>query len=133
MAMSGPQCRAARALIGWSQDQLVGASKVAKATIANFEAGRRLPYDRTLTDLQRALESAGIIFVDENGEGLGVRLRKTVARMSEQIAEADAAADVAASGDASPEKGMAMLRQGLAENDAKTLREKRRKARARGK
>ena len=77
MALSPAQCRAARALIGWSQDQLADASKVAKATIANFELGKRAPYDRTLNDLQAALEAAGVIFVDENGEGPGVRLRKS--------------------------------------------------------
>jgi len=76
MPMSPAQCRAARALIGWSQDQLSSASKVAKATIANFEAAKRSPYDRTLADLQAALEAAGVIFVAENGEGPGVRLRK---------------------------------------------------------
>lgn len=70
------QCRAARALIAWSQDDLSAASKVAKATIANFEAGKRAPYPRTLDDIQAALESAGVIFVAENGEGPGVRLRK---------------------------------------------------------
>ena len=76
MAISPAQCRAGRALIGWSQDQLAVASKVAKATIANFELGKRTPYDRTLADLHAALEAAGVIFVAENGEGPGVRLRK---------------------------------------------------------
>ena len=74
--MTPGQCRAARALIGWSQDQLADASKVAKATIANFELAKRTPYDRTLDDMRLALEAAGVIFVDENGEGPGVRLRK---------------------------------------------------------
>lgn len=32
--------------------------------------------DRTVAALQAALEVAGVIFIDENGEGLGVRLRK---------------------------------------------------------
>ncbi|RWM66957.1 MULTISPECIES: helix-turn-helix transcriptional regulator [Mesorhizobium] len=77
MGISSPQCRAGRALIGWSQDQLATASKVAKATIANFEAGRRAPYDRTLLDIQSALESAGVIFIAENGDGPGVRLKKS--------------------------------------------------------
>jgi transcriptional regulator with XRE-family HTH domain len=76
MSLSAAQCRAARALIAWSQDQLASASKVAKATIANFEAGKRAPYDRTLADLRTALESAGVIFVEENGDGPGVRLAK---------------------------------------------------------
>ncbi|RWH94018.1 MAG: XRE family transcriptional regulator [Mesorhizobium sp.] len=76
MGISSAQCRAGRALIGWSQDQLAMAAKVAKATIANFEAGKRAPYDRTLLDLQTALEACGVIFLAENGEGPGVRLRK---------------------------------------------------------
>jgi len=76
MSLSPAQCRAARALIAWSQDELSGASKVAKATIANFEAGKREPYQRTLDDLQEALESAGVEFLAENGGGPGVRLRK---------------------------------------------------------
>lgn len=76
MSISAGQCRAARALIGWSQDQLSTASKVAKATIANFETGKRTPYDRTLDDIEAALQGAGVIFVAENGEGPGVRLRK---------------------------------------------------------
>jgi transcriptional regulator with XRE-family HTH domain len=70
-----PQCRAARALLGWSQDQLEAASKVAKKTIADFERGARSPYPRTLADLRRALEVAGIEFIAENGGGAGVRLR----------------------------------------------------------
>lgn len=76
MSLTAAQCRAARALIGWSQDKLATESKVAKATIANFEANRRTPYDRTLADLHATLESAGVIFVAENGEGPGVRLKK---------------------------------------------------------
>lgn len=76
MPVSPAQCRAARALIGWSQGQLAEASSVAKATIANFEAGKREPYARTLEDLRRALEAAGVEFIPENGGGPGVRLRK---------------------------------------------------------
>lgn len=79
MSFSAAQCRAARALIGWSQDKLATASKVAKATIANFEANRRAPYDRTLADLRATLEAAGVIFQGD-GEtidgGPGVRLRR---------------------------------------------------------
>lgn len=76
MAITSAQCRAARALIAWSQDQLAVSSRVAKATIANFEAGKRTPYDRTLADIRAALERAGVEFIPENGGGAGVRLRK---------------------------------------------------------
>ncbi|MER9278767.1 helix-turn-helix transcriptional regulator [Mesorhizobium sp. M0522] len=77
MELSPAQCRAARALLDWSQAQLSSASKVATKTLADFERGKRTPYDRTLADIRAALEAAGVIFVDENGEGPGVRLRKS--------------------------------------------------------
>jgi transcriptional regulator with XRE-family HTH domain len=70
------QCRAARALIDWSREQLAKASKVGLRTIVDFERGAREPREITKDALRRALESAGVIFVDENGEGRGVRLRK---------------------------------------------------------
>lgn len=76
MSLNAAQCRAARALIGWSQDKLAKESRVAKATIANFEAERRSPYERTLDDLKAALEMAGVEFISENGGGAGVRLKK---------------------------------------------------------
>lgn len=76
MIISAAQCRAARALLAWSQDALVAASKVTKSTIANFEGEKRQPFDRTLSDIRDAFEGAGVIFIDENGEGPGVRLRK---------------------------------------------------------
>ena len=76
MPLTPAQCRAARALLNWSQAQLAEASKIATKTIANFELGKRQPHDRTLDDLRDALEAAGVIFVAENGDGPGVRLRK---------------------------------------------------------
>ena len=76
MSLTREQCRAARALLGWTQDQLAAASKVAKKTIADFEIGKRMPFDRTLVDIRRATEDAGVIFIPENGEGAGVRLVK---------------------------------------------------------
>ena len=76
MYLDAAQCRAARALLVWSQDKLARESKVAKTTIADFERYRHTPYDRTLRDLQEALEAGGVEFIPENGGGAGVRLRK---------------------------------------------------------
>ncbi|PRH86940.1 transcriptional regulator [Labrys okinawensis] len=76
MSLLPSQCRAARGLLGWSQAQLSAASKVAPATLANFELGKRTPMPNNLAAIRGALETAGVIFVDENGEGPGVRLRK---------------------------------------------------------
>ena len=72
------QLKAARALIGWSQERLATASGVSVPTIKRLEAvdgplgGRNSTGQRLIA----ALEAAGVIFIDENGEGPGVRLRK---------------------------------------------------------
>jgi len=76
MSITPDQCRAARGLVAWSQSQLAAAAKVSRATLAEFEAGNRVPYDRTIADIKGALESVGCIFIEGNGEGPGVRLRK---------------------------------------------------------
>jgi len=60
--MTPEQCRAARALANISQEQLAEAAEVAKATIANFEVGKRTPYKRTLAAIQTALEAQGVRF-----------------------------------------------------------------------
>jgi transcriptional regulator with XRE-family HTH domain len=73
------QSRAARALLNWSRNDLSARCGVSMASLADFEAGKRTPYDRTLADIRKTFEDAGVIFIAENGEGPGVRLRKTTA------------------------------------------------------
>jgi len=75
MSLTSAQCRAARGLLGWSQADLSAASKTATKTIADFERGARVPYPRTLGDVRGALENAGVIFIEQNGGGPGVRLK----------------------------------------------------------
>ncbi|TPL21152.1 helix-turn-helix transcriptional regulator [Mesorhizobium sp. B2-4-9] len=74
--MNPAQCRAARALLNWSQQELADASKIGNATIRNFEAGRSEPQHATLVVLRRTFEGAGVVFIDANGDGAGVRLKK---------------------------------------------------------
>jgi|HubBroStandDraft_6_1064221.scaffolds.fasta_scaffold2767950_1 transcriptional regulator with XRE-family HTH domain len=65
-------------MLGWSQDQLAAAAKVAKATLANFELNKSVPYPRTLEDIKAALQSAGVVFLDDEQMvfgGPGVRLK----------------------------------------------------------
>jgi transcriptional regulator with XRE-family HTH domain len=74
--MDAAQCRAARALLGISQDDLANCAKVGKRTIASFETGQHQVTPRTLAALVDALEEQGVVFLPENGNGPGVALRK---------------------------------------------------------
>ncbi|MDR6954909.1 putative transcriptional regulator [Ancylobacter sp. 3268] len=70
------QIRGARAMLGMTQAALAAAAGISTTALNNIERGAADPKASTLTAIQRALESAGVIFVAENGEGPGVRLRK---------------------------------------------------------
>jgi transcriptional regulator with XRE-family HTH domain len=76
MSLTPAQCRAARGLLDWSQAKLAGAAKVGLSTVKGFEGGRSMPVRHNLAAIRAALEAAGVIFVEENAEGPGVRLRK---------------------------------------------------------
>jgi transcriptional regulator with XRE-family HTH domain len=79
MSISSEQSKAARALIGWSRRELAEASQVAERTLIDFERGARAPHRRTLTDLRRALEEAGVVFIDQSEEsGPGVKLKDPI-------------------------------------------------------
>jgi transcriptional regulator with XRE-family HTH domain len=71
------QIRAARSLLRWTTNDLAQASGVSVATIKRFEAQDGIPagQPRTLQDLMRALEVAGIEFIGTPENGPGVRLR----------------------------------------------------------
>jgi transcriptional regulator with XRE-family HTH domain len=69
------QCRAARGLIDWSQMELAERAGVGIVTIRQLEAGSHAPRRATLDVVRRALEAAGVEFIEENGGGPGVRLR----------------------------------------------------------
>ncbi|RTM12094.1 MAG: transcriptional regulator [Bradyrhizobiaceae bacterium] len=72
------QVKAARSLLGWSQDDLAAAAKVSIPTIKRLEAsdGPLGGRAETTTKILTALTAAGILFIEENGGGVGVRLRK---------------------------------------------------------
>jgi predicted transcriptional regulator len=72
------QLKAARTLVGWSQENLAKAARVSLPTIKRLEAAEGLLGGRNATALKirTALERAGIQFIDENGGGPGARLRK---------------------------------------------------------
>jgi transcriptional regulator with XRE-family HTH domain len=70
------QSRAARGLVDWSQSDLGGRSNLSESTVRDFEKGRRIPGPNNLAAIRAAFEAAGVIIIEENGEGPGVRLRK---------------------------------------------------------
>ena len=70
--LNARQIRAARAWLGISQDDLAEASLVSKRTIAGIELGQSAN-DRTLRDIQQALEDRGIEFIFDDGVAAGVR------------------------------------------------------------
>jgi transcriptional regulator with XRE-family HTH domain len=74
--MTPGQCRAARGLLDWTQQELADRAGVGIVTVRQLEAGTTEPRRATLEVVRRALSSAGIEFLDENGGGPGVRLRK---------------------------------------------------------
>jgi ribosome-binding protein aMBF1 (putative translation factor) len=76
--VAGFQIRAARAVLGWSAEDLARASAVSLRTIRRAELSD-VHTNMTVANEQavrRALEAAGVEFLDENGGGPGVRLRK---------------------------------------------------------
>jgi len=74
------QCRAARGLLGWNQQELARQAGVGIVTVHQLETGVSQPRRATLDVIRRALESAGVEFT--NGEQPGVRLTKVAAAHS---------------------------------------------------
>ena len=76
--LTSEQIRAARALVRWSAEDLSRHSAVSLRTIrrAELAEGKTAMTTANNEALRWALESAGVEFIDENGGGPGVRLRK---------------------------------------------------------
>lgn len=65
----------ARAALDLGVRELAERADVSTNTVTRFERGESL-YPRTVETIRAALEAAGVLFIDQNGEGPGVRLRK---------------------------------------------------------
>ncbi len=77
-ALTSSQIRAGRALLRWSADDLARESALGINTIRRAELAEDKTSLTVVNDLavRRALEAAGVEFIDENGGGPGVRLRQ---------------------------------------------------------
>ena len=74
--MTPSQCRAARALLEMNQSTLAQNAGLGLSTIVDFEKDRRQVSVDAVKAIKAALEREGIAFIEENGGGEGVRLRK---------------------------------------------------------
>ncbi|ACK50481.1 transcriptional regulator, XRE family [Methylocella silvestris BL2] len=133
MAATIRQIKAARALLGWSQADLAKASGISEPTIWRLEAADGALGGRANTGVKivAALEAAGVIFVEENGEGPGVRLKKqppAPAELTEKIEALGAkAASLDVAGRPSPQKAMNQMTKALVENEKTKLKNQRAK------
>jgi hypothetical protein len=76
--LTSAQMRAARALIRWTAEDLARETALSVTTIRRAELTEEETSMTTANDLavRRALEAAGIEFIEDNGGGEGVRFRK---------------------------------------------------------
>jgi hypothetical protein len=76
--LTSGQIRAARAFLRWrakdlARESAVGVATIRRAELTEDETSMTAPNDLSI---RRALEAAGVEFIDENGGGPGVRLRQ---------------------------------------------------------
>jgi transcriptional regulator with XRE-family HTH domain len=74
----------ARAALNWTVRDLAAATGLHRNTITNIEVGRYAGDPATLTLIKEVLTREGVQFIDENGGGAGVRLRKPARGKSEK-------------------------------------------------
>lgn len=77
MTITGPQARAARALVELTREKLASHCGLDVDAIAAFERGIGDPGAEAKAALKAALERVGAVFIAENGGGIGVRLKFT--------------------------------------------------------
>jgi len=76
MPVTSAQVKMARAALGWTVRDLAEATGLHRNTINNVEVGRYAGDPATMQKIEKVLVAAGVEFLDENGGGPGVRLRK---------------------------------------------------------
>ena len=74
--VTSAQIKMARAALDWTVRDLAEAAGLHRNTITNIEVGRYAGDPETLATVRSVLVRAGVQFIDENGGGVGVRLRK---------------------------------------------------------
>ena len=69
MPLTPEQCRAARALLDWTQDDLAGRAGVSRSTIRGFEGRQHELQRATAAAIRHALETGGVALLDSDAQG----------------------------------------------------------------
>jgi len=121
------QCKMARTALNLGVRQLAELADVSPDTIARLERGDMLK-ESTIANIRATLERAGVVFVEENGEGPGVRLKKKVKtpeQLASKIADLHEALPVVdEKAKPSPHKAMKQLEHAHAKNEIAKAKEK---------
>jgi transcriptional regulator with XRE-family HTH domain len=73
--MKAVQIRMARAAVGWGVRELAEKAGVTANTVTRIENGADAKHS-TMDAIRRAFEAAGVVFIEQNGGGPGVRLKE---------------------------------------------------------
>jgi len=69
------QCRAARGLLDWTQEQLAERAELSRSTVRGFEGGKHDLQRASAAQVVRVFGAAGVLLIDADDVGPGVRLR----------------------------------------------------------
>jgi transcriptional regulator with XRE-family HTH domain len=83
--VNGMQIAAARGWLRMSQDKLAKRTKIALRTIKHFEAGERMPYERTINALVAYFEKRGVEFLMKGDIGIGIKVVKIIEDPEDEI------------------------------------------------
>lgn len=73
--LSPAQCRGARGLLDWTQEELADRAGVSRSTVRDFEKGRHDLNRISAAQIRAAFEAAGVMLIQADALGPGVRLR----------------------------------------------------------
>ncbi len=132
--MNQLQLKMARTALGLTVRQAAEFAGCSHETIVGIESGRSSIKQSTIDKVHGALEKAGVEFIDEDGGGPGVRIRKSAKGAEEISRQIDALEDKISSMPAptepSPEAGMNIMRKAVAKNDLAKLKNRRKRIRS---
>jgi transcriptional regulator with XRE-family HTH domain len=73
--LSSEQCRAARALLDWTQEELAERAGISRSTVRGFENGQHELHRASTVVIRTALEQAGVVLIAAGEQGEGVRFQ----------------------------------------------------------